>query len=107
MNKPDAELRPNSPLVFFMAVATGISVANLYYAQPLLHTLARGFDISTGAAGTIITVTQLGYALGLVLLVPLGDLLVRRRLIEHLVDVVALLECLSRHLLAVFQDCSQ
>lgn len=95
MNKAAAAtgLRPNSPLVFFMAVATGISVANLYYAQPLLHTLARAFDISTGAAGTIITVTQLGYALGLVLLVPLGDLLVRRRLISRvlLAAVLALI----------------
>jgi predicted MFS family arabinose efflux permease len=85
-------LRPSSPLVFVMAVATGVSVANLYYAQPLLHTLARGFAVSNGAAGSIITVTQLGYALGLVLLVPLGDLLQRRRLITwiSLAAVVAL-----------------
>ena len=66
-----------------MAVAAGVSVANLYYAQPLLHTLARGFAVSNGAAGSIITLTQLGYALGLVLLVPLGDLLQRRRLITR------------------------
>lgn len=86
-------LRPNSPLVFVMAVATGVSVANLYYAQPLLHTLARAFAVSNGAAGSIITMTQLGYALGLVLLVPLGDLLERRRLIMRisLAAVVVLL----------------
>lgn len=78
------DLRPNSPLVFVMAVASGASVANLYYAQPLLHTLARGFTVSNGAAGSIITMTQLGYALGLVLLVPLGDLLERRRLITRI-----------------------
>lgn len=85
-------LRPNSMLVFILAVAAGVSVANIYYAQPLLHTLARHFDVSNGAAGAIITVTQLGYALGLVLLVPLGDLLERRRLITRvlLVAVVAL-----------------
>ena len=76
-------LRPTSPLVFVMAVASGLSVANLYYAQPLLHTLARGFAVSNGAAGSIITMTQLGYAIGLVLLVPLGDLLERRRLITR------------------------
>jgi len=74
-------LGPNSPLVFVMAVASGLSVANLYYAQPLLHTLATDFAVTKGAAGTIITMTQLGYAIGLVLLVPLGDLLVRRRLV--------------------------
>lgn len=77
-------LRPSSALVFVMAVAAGVSVANLYYAQPLLHTLARGFAVSNGAAGSIITLTQLGYAAGLVLLVPLGDLLERRRLITRI-----------------------
>ena len=88
----ETSLRPGSPLVFVMAVATGVSVANLYYAQPLLHTLARSFGVSNGAAGSIITMTQLGYALGLVLLVPLGDLLERRRLITRVLlgAVVAL-----------------
>ena len=85
-------LRPNSTLVFVMAVATGVSVANLYYAQPLLHTLARALHVSNGAAGSIITMTQLGYAIGLVLLVPLGDLIERRRLITRVLlgAVVAL-----------------
>lgn len=89
---PSQGLRPNSPLVFVMAVATGVSVANLYYAQPLLHTLAHSFGVSNGVAGAIITMTQLGYAVGLVLLVPLGDLLERRRLITRVLlgAVVAL-----------------
>lgn len=68
-------------LVAIMAVACGIAVANLYYAQPLLDTLAHTFGVSTGTAGLIVTLTQLGYALGLVFLVPLGDVLNRRRLI--------------------------
>lgn len=79
-----AILRLDSPLIYVMAVAAGLSVANLYYAQPLLHTLARDFSVSNGAAGSIITMTQLGYATGLVLLVPLGDLLERRRLITRI-----------------------
>jgi predicted MFS family arabinose efflux permease len=79
----DTTLRPTSPLLFVMAIAAGVSVANLYYAQPLLHTLSQSFDVSEGAAGIIITMTQLGYALGLVLLVPLGDLIERRRLITR------------------------
>ena len=64
-----------------MAVASGVAVANLYYAQPLLHTLARSFGTSEGTTGLIITMTQLGYVIGLGLIVPLGDLFERRRLI--------------------------
>lgn len=67
-----------------MAISAGVTVANLYYAQPLLHTLARSFSITNGVAGSIITMTQMGYAIGLVLLVPLGDLLERRRLIAYI-----------------------
>ncbi|MGH8270964.1 MAG: MFS transporter [Gammaproteobacteria bacterium] len=73
---------PNSLLVFVMAVACGVAVANLYYAQPLLETLAEKFGVSAGEAGLIVTMTQLGYFLGLALLVPLGDWLERRRLIS-------------------------
>jgi predicted MFS family arabinose efflux permease len=68
-------------LVLLLAGACGASVANLYYAQPLLHTLAGAFGVSSGTAGLLVTVSQLGYVLGLILLVPLGDLLERRRLI--------------------------
>ncbi len=75
------EISPGDPLVFVMAVACGAAVANIYYAQPLLDTLARVFGVSTGGAGLIVTMTQLGYAAGLVLLVPLGDLVERRLLI--------------------------
>ncbi|WP_435235850.1 MFS transporter [Psychromonas sp. PT13] len=74
-------LKPNNLLVYVMAIACGMAVANLYYAQPLLHTLAEVFGTSIGTTGLIITMTQLGYVLGLVLIVPLGDLLERRRLI--------------------------
>lgn len=66
-----------------MSAACGLAVANLYYTQPLLDTLARAFDVSSGAAGLIVTMTQMGYATGLVLLVPLGDLMDRRRLIAR------------------------
>lgn len=74
-------LKPNDLLVYVMAVACGVAVANLYYAQPLLHTLAQKFHTSEGTAGLIVTMTQLGYVIGLALIVPLGDLLERRRLI--------------------------
>ena len=74
-------LKPHDLLVYVMAVACGLAVANLYYAQPLLHTLAKSFGSSEGTAGLIVTMTQLGYVIGLALIVPLGDLLERRRLI--------------------------
>ncbi len=83
-------LRANSPMVGLLAVATGISVANLYYAQPLLDTLGRSFGLAGGGAGLIVTVTQLGYAAGLVLIVPLGDLVDRRRLVSGVSLLTAL-----------------
>jgi predicted MFS family arabinose efflux permease len=67
--------------VLLLAVACGAAAANLYYTQPLLHTLAVYFGVSNGVAGLLVTVSQAGYVLGLSLLVPLGDLLDRRRLI--------------------------
>jgi predicted MFS family arabinose efflux permease len=68
-------------LVLLLAVACGSAAANLYYAQPLLHTLAGALGVSDGTSGLLITLSQLGYVLGLALLVPLGDLHERRRLI--------------------------
>ncbi|MEU4667197.1 MFS transporter [Amycolatopsis sp. NPDC023774] len=64
-----------------LAVVCGIAVANIYYAQPLLEDI--GHDLGVGAAGLgfVTTVTQVGYFAGLILLVPLGDLLNRRVLI--------------------------
>ena len=63
-----------------LAVACGAAVANLYYAQPLLHTLADAFGVSEGTAGLLVTITQVGYVLGLAFLVPIGDLRERRSL---------------------------
>jgi predicted MFS family arabinose efflux permease len=80
----------NNRLVAVMAVATGAIVANLYYAQPLLHRVAVGFHVGSAAASVVITCTQIGYAAGLVLVVPLGDLYVRRRLVTAIYVVVGL-----------------
>ena len=70
------------------AGASGLSVANVYYAHPLLDALAADFAIPPAAIGGVVTATQVGCALALVLLVPLGDLLERRRLM--LVQALAL-----------------
>ena len=67
-------------LVLLFAAASGLSVANVYYAQPLLDALAADFGISHAAVGGVVSATQLGSALALLLLVPLGDRLDRRHL---------------------------
>lgn len=71
---------PPRRLIVLLAVSCGLTVANLYYAQPLLSELRQTFGISAVTAGSLVTATQLGYALGLVLLVPLGDVMEKRRL---------------------------
>lgn len=78
---PKGSLSLPRPLVLLMAVCTGMSAASLYYAQPLLDSIRHALHIGTGTAGLIVSVTQVGYITGLVLLVPLGDMFVRRRLI--------------------------
>jgi predicted MFS family arabinose efflux permease len=76
-------------LVLLFAIACGVGVANLYYAQPILNTIAKSYGASSGTAGLIVTVTQIGYVVGLALLVPLGDLLARRRLVPALLAIAA------------------
>jgi len=91
------ELRENqgipAPLLALMAIATGLSVANCYYNQPLLGSMARDFGISDFAASMVATLTQIGYVAGLVLIIPLGDLVSRKRLIltNYIVSACALL----------------
>lgn len=82
IEKP-AKRSPSVPnrLVLLMSVCTGMSVGSLYYAQPLLESIRRSLHMGTGSAGFIVSITQIGYISGLVLLVPLGDMFVRRRLI--------------------------
>ena len=82
---------PDLSLVGLLAVSAGATVANLYYSQPILETIARQFGVSTSAASLIVTLTQLGYALSLLLVVPLGDIFERRRLIVMTAAVSALM----------------
>lgn len=76
-------------VMLVLAFACGASVANLYYAQPLLGLIRDSFGISAGTAALVVTVTQAGYAAGLALLLPLGDLLENRKLASRTLVVTA------------------
>ncbi|WP_131739325.1 MFS transporter [Actinomadura roseirufa] len=75
-----------TPALLFavMAVCSGATVANVYLAQPLLDLFARGLGVTSSAAGAVVTCAQLGYAAGILFLVPLGDVRRRRPLLSML-----------------------
>ncbi|MBS0356153.1 MAG: MFS transporter [Proteobacteria bacterium] len=73
--------KPARSLIFLLATGAGLSVASLYYSQPLLGVLATEFGAGAREAGFVPTLTQLGYALGILLLAPLGDRHDRRQII--------------------------
>ncbi|OON75345.1 MFS transporter [Streptomyces tsukubensis] len=96
MNDPESRkggIGVRSPLsramVLLLAVVCGAAVANIYYAQPLLPVISKALGVSEGAGGLIVTSSQVGYALSLALLVPLGDVLERRRLVSGLLALSA------------------
>ncbi|KQV80947.1 MFS transporter [Massilia sp. Root351] len=68
-------------MVWLLAIACGLIVANLYYAQTLVGPISAATGLSPQAAGLIVTLTQAGYAVGLLFVVPLGDLLENRKLV--------------------------
>jgi predicted MFS family arabinose efflux permease len=68
-------------LLWLMATAAGVGIANIYYNQPLLDQMQSSFGVDSRVIGWVPTLTQLGYALGILFLVPLGDMLQRKRLV--------------------------
>ncbi|HHD7473882.1 TPA: MFS transporter [Klebsiella oxytoca] len=76
-------------LTLLLAVACGLTAANLYYVQPLAGPVGAALGLSPDATGLSVTLTQLGYGLGLLLLVPLGDLIENRRLTLGLLVLAA------------------
>ena len=83
MNKPALPIR-------LLAFTAGAVVANLYYAQPLLPQIGRTFGLVDGRVGFVSTAAQVGYAVGLLFFVPLGDVIERRKLIVVLLIGVAI-----------------
>lgn len=83
-------LSPSLTLLF--SVTCALAVANVYFAQPLLDSMAQSLGVASSMIGVVVTATQVGYALGLLFIVPLGDLVNRRRLIltQVLLSAVAL-----------------
>jgi predicted MFS family arabinose efflux permease len=70
----------DAALVWLMALTCGLVVANIYYNQPLLAAIGRTFHIPDSQASLVATATQVGYTLGMLLVVPLGDMLERKNL---------------------------
>ncbi|OTG86765.1 MFS transporter [Acinetobacter sp. ANC 4558] len=98
-SKIQTQVHLSRSLIWLFAIASGLSVANVYYAQPLLNALAQDFGIGQAAVGIVITATQIGCALALFLLVPLGDRVNRRYLmiIQLLLLVGALIAVAIAH----------
>ena len=76
-------------LVALLALTCGAAVANIYWAQPLLDDIGRSLGVATGTAAAVVVAAQVGYALGLGFVVPLGDLVRRRRLVVGMLATAA------------------
>jgi len=79
----------SSWITFLLALSCGLIAANIYYAQPLVGPIAAELGLSPQAAGLVVTMTQLGYGAGLLLIVPLGDLIENRKLVLAVIALAA------------------
>ncbi|MGG3505909.1 MFS transporter [Paenibacillus lautus] len=87
--KGKLEISASPWIMLILAVACGLIVANLYYTQPFVESISSSIGLSSGAAGVIVTLTQIGYGIGLLFIVPLGDLLENRKLVVTLLILTA------------------
>ena len=87
--KSDSRMTPAKTVIF--AIAAGLAVGNLYLSQPLFEIIASSLGVSSSSAAMLVTVTQFGYALGIFLLVPLGDVLNLRKLIPLILSLSAVM----------------
>ncbi|WP_405268872.1 MFS transporter [Methanobrevibacter sp.] len=82
-------------LAVLFAICSGLAIGNLYWAQPLLVAIMEGFGLPAANGGLLVTATQIGYASGILLIVPLGDYVRRKRLITIVMGltVLTLISC--------------
>lgn len=94
MSSPTATPVLSPQFVLLMALACGLCAGSAYFNQPLIYSIEKSLGISTSQAGFAVVVAQIGYGLGLMLLVPLGDLLNKRKLIVSLMVFAAISQIL-------------
>ncbi len=87
---PEPEKGVGGALALLLATASGLSVASIYYAQPLLEAMRLDLGMPLAAAGLMVTASQIGYAAGLLFIVPLGDLWERRGLVTAMTLAIGL-----------------
>lgn len=73
----------SNSVLYLMSVSAGLIVANLYYNQPLLHQISVTFDVTESAVSNVALYTQLGYALGLLFIIPLGDKISNKKILQY------------------------
>lgn len=79
-------------ILLMMSIIAGLTVANCYYNQPLLELIRHDLDITEQSANLITVITQIGYALGLFFLIPMGDMFSRKKLILVNMTIAALMQ---------------
>lgn len=82
----------NKGFTLLMTFAVGIMAANIYYAQPILALIATSLNLRADAAGLIMTLTQVGYGLGVLFVIPLGDLFENKKLILTMISITIVAE---------------
>ena len=82
-------------LAILFAICSGLAIGNLYWAQPLLVQIMDGFNLPAANGGLLVTATQIGYAMGILFILPLGDFVRRKRMIAlvMVLSVLALVSC--------------
>ena len=91
----DNEIVMTKFLAILFAICSGLAIGNLYWAQPLLVQIMNTFGLPAANGGLLVTATQIGYAIGILFIVPLGDFVERKRLIAivMVLSIIALISC--------------
>lgn len=91
----DNEIVMTKFLAILFAICSGLAIGNLYWAQPLLVQIMDGFGLPAANGGLLVTATQIGYAMGILFILPLGDFVRRKRMIAivMVLSVLALVSC--------------